>query len=426
MKKNFNRSVALVLTILAPSIILRALAMDILLPCVPNIAQEFAVAFSTSQWVLSVYFIGAGIGQLVAGPLADEYGRRRVLIFSILLIVISSYACAIINNIYLLILLRFLQGLGACGTTVVCMAIIRDLYSDQKLPKIYSYFNSIIAVAPLLGPLVGAMLLNKTGSWRATFYFTTGFSVLAFAIVYFLVPETNPDLSIRKTFVDVPIFKSYRKLLSDRQFLSYCCFDVMGMSSLFMFFSMSAILLIKILGVDPHAFGYYFALCSAMYLLGNILSPSLQIKFGTNGTILLGSVHMLLGGITMLIAHGMLGLTVYGLIIPNIISTFGVGLLFGPSMAGVVKHYKHIAGIASATYGALFLGGSALLVAAIMQLKIVDTSVLGIGLCVMGAINIIVLRSLKRLDSRENLRLFCHPRKCVAFIGDLDPRSRRG
>lgn len=394
MKK--YRSIPVVLAILGPSIILRALAMDILLSCIPSLADYFGVPYSTTQWLLSIYFIGAGIGQLIVGPLADEYGRRKVLIYSTLLIIFTSYACTQITDIYLMMFMRLLQGLGACGTTVVSMAIMRDLYEDDELSKVYSYFNSIVALAPLFAPLLGAILLMKTGSWRSTFHFITAFSIVALLIDYFFVAETNPKFKSRTTFVKVPIFKSYVKLLKDREFLSYCCFDVMGMSSMFAFFSMSSILFIQNLGVEPDIFGYYFAATSALYLFGNIISPAVQNRFGMNGTIFIGSVLMLLGGLSMTGIHYLHGLSELGIIVPNSISTFGVGLLFGPSMAGVVKHYKQIAGIASAAYGAIFIGGSAIIVAGIMQFEIVDSSVLAISLIAMGLINIFVINSLKR------------------------------
>lgn len=393
--KRFERSVAVVLAILGPSIILRALAMDILLSCVPALAQYFQVPFSTTQWLLSIYFIGAGIGQLVVGPLADEYGRRKVLIYSTILIIVTSLACTQITDIYLMMLMRLLQGFGACGTTVVSMAIMRDLYDDEALAKVYSYFNSIIALAPLLAPLLGGYLMMQTGTWRATFYFITAFSIVALAIDYYLVPETNPAFTGKKTFVKVPILKSYKTLLADWEFLGYCCFDVMGMSSMFLFFSMSSILLIQILGIDPHTFGYYFGATSALYLLGNMVSPYLQTKLNIQGTIRAGSVLMVAGGLAMFFVDRLYGLSVLGIIIPNAISTFGVGLLFGPSMAGVVKNYKHIAGIASAAYGAIFLGGSALLIAGIMQLEIVDGTILALNLALMGSINILVLQALQ-------------------------------
>jgi len=111
-----GKSIAKILSILSPSILLRAFAMDIFIPCIPSVAAEFNAPFSTAQWLLSIYFIGAGVGQLVLGPLADKFGRRRVILASIVLFIISSLACAVATSINILIFTRLLQGVGACGT----------------------------------------------------------------------------------------------------------------------------------------------------------------------------------------------------------------------------------------------------------------------------------------------------------------------
>lgn len=393
--KNFNSYLPRVLTILAPSIILRALAMDILLPCVPTIAEEFAVSFSKSQWILSVYFISAGLGQLFVGPLADEYGRRKVLIASTILILFSSFGCALSVNIWWLILMRSLQGFGACGTTIVSMAIIRDLYSEPKLSKVYSYVNAIIGLAPLLAPILGGILLVQVG-WRSTFYFVVLFSILAVVVDWLYVSETNPKLSKNKDSIDIPIIKSYLKLLKDPEYLYYCCCNVMGMSTMFMFFSMSSILLIRILKIDPQTFGYYFASVSIMYVIGTILSPQVQTKFKANGTILIGSILMLISGIIMYTIDYLHGLSALGVVVPNMLATFGVGLLFGPCMGGVVKNYQHIAGIASAAYGAIFLTGSSLIIAAIMHFEITDARLMAISLTVMGLLSIFAIRQIQK------------------------------
>lgn len=395
--KNFNRAVGIVLAILAPSIVLRAVAMDILLPSMPTIAADFGVPFSTSQWILSVYFIGAGLGQLFVGPLSDEYGRRKLLIASTLVIILSSFLCALVTNINTMLLLRFMQGLGTCGTTVVTMAIVRDLYAEPKLSKVYSYLNSIIGASLLISPMIGGILLTTLGTWRSTFYFVGFFSVFAVLVDYFFVPETNPKLlKSHQEFVDVPILKSYKTVLTDPEYLLYCCCNIMGMSGVFLFFSMSSILLIKLLGFDPRTFSYYFCSVSVMYLLGTLVSADIQSRVGSKQTIFIGSLCMLVAGTILYWVNNYFGLVFGAVIVCNMLSIFGVGLLFGPCMAGVVKNYKHIAGIASAAYGAIYLGASSLLMAFIMSFEITDAKNMSIALIFMGLISCAAIRQIQK------------------------------
>ncbi len=383
-----------VLAILSLSIMLRAFAMDILLPGVPYIADEFNVAFSTTQWILSTYFFGAGIGQLVMGPLADKFGRRRVLLFTMVLFIVASVICGSAQNVYELIFLRFIQGLGACGATVTTMAIIRDLYSDHATPRVYSYFNGIVGLAPMIAPIVAGYLLVLTGTWRSSFYFVAVFGFVALVINFIYVRDTKYIVKLVDThkFKLKYILKGYRQVLFSKDFLSYNICAITGLSCLLMFFSTSSIILIKTLGVPPNIYGYYFAANSIMYLAGNVVSPMLQGKVGVNGTILCSGVFMLLGGACMLLIYLTLGLSVLGILIPNAIATFGVGFMFGPSMAGAVKNYKHIAGIASASYGAFLYCGSALLVGIIMNFKFDYPKALSITEIFLGLVSILIMQ----------------------------------
>jgi Bcr/CflA subfamily drug resistance transporter len=387
-----NKTIAIVLLILGPSIILRAFAMDILLPCIPAIAEYFQAEFATSQWVLSLYFFGAGFGQLFMGPLADEYGRRKILLASSVILIVASALCSVAPSIYWLVFFRFLQGLGASGTTDATMAILRDIYDDKTLPKVYSYFNSIVALAPLIAPLLGASILMKTNSWQTTFYFVVAFSIVTLLINYFYVRETSPDLSARKTFFHVDILKSYKIILIDQKFLSYTFCAVMAFSSLFLFFSTSSILMIQIGGMSADVFGYYFAANSIAFIIGNILSPRIIDHSGINKTILIGSCIIILGAFAMLISDLLFGLTTLGLMIPNMLATVGIGLILGPCMAGVMHKYKHIAGIASAVYGALLYGVSSLIVAIVMQLEASDAKILAITMGIMALANVLVIK----------------------------------
>lgn len=376
---------------------MRALAMDIFLPCLPTVIAQFDAPLGIAQWVLSIYFIGAGVGQLIMGPLTDRFGRRIIIFASIILFAFSSIACAMAQSIEMLIFVRLFQGIGACGTTVVTMAVVRDIFEDHHTPRIYSYVNSVISIAPILAPWLGGVLMMATGSWRATFYFVTAFSFIALMINYFFLIETNPRLvpgldlghHQRHNF-----WQGYRKVLANKNFLSYNLCAISAFTGLFMFFSSSSILLIEVIGINPQQFGIYFGMNSVVYLCGTILSPRVAKRLSVDKVILLGSAFILSGGILMFSISLFIGLSILSLMLPNMIQTFGVGLIFGPCMAGAMRSFKQIAGIASATYGALLYGGSALIVTAIMQLQTNSVYPLAAALILFGSLSLIVSRRL--------------------------------
>lgn len=382
-----DNSIAKSLAILGPSIISRPLAMDVLLPCVPAIALTMNASAGLTQWVLSIYFIASGVGQLFLGPLTDKYGRRIVLLFSTLILTFSSLSCAFVDNIYALILLRFIQGLGGCGASVVTMAIVRDIFDDQTTPKVYSYCNAIIALAPTCGPLLGSNLLLLTGDWRTIFYFVSFFCFVSLTLNYFFVTETRSFAS-NEALQRFSVLANYKKLLTDKLYLVYCLYGIVSVSSLFIFYSSSGPLLIDGVGLSPHIYAYYFALYAAVYLLGNILSPKIQQIVGMNGTILYGSISVFAGGIIMLLVYYFFGLNPLGLVLPNLLVTLGVGFMFGPCTAGAINRYKNIAGIASACFAFFAYGGSGLLVGVMMHLWQVNAVILGVYILSVGLLSI--------------------------------------
>lgn len=372
--------------------------MDIFIPCLPTVAAFFAVPFSTVQWVMTVYFMGAGLGQLVVGPLSDKYGRRPILLFSTLLFAISSLACAQTAVIWQLVLTRLLQGIGACGTTVVTMAIVRDVFDDETTPHAYSYLNGVISLAPTLGPMLGASLFMLTDSWRTGFYFMAAFSLTTLLINYLYVKEScieRHDIEFAK------LFTKYQYVLSTKHFWVYAYSGIAGLSSLVMFFSVSSILLIERLKVAQNIFALYFGCTFAIYLLGNMISPRMQKQLGINATIFTGTLFLLFGGSVMLIFDQLFGLSIIGFLAPMMLVALGVGLLFGPCMAKAVQPFKQIAGLASASYGAIIYCSGGIISGLLLQFQIYNATPYAIGILLLNSLNLLIISNYFRYFKRK-------------------------
>ncbi len=383
-----NKAIASSICVLAPCVILHAIGMDIFVPCVPMMQEALQASFSKVQWVLSIFVIATGVGQLFVGPLADKYGRRIVMLASIWVFLIASYACAVAPGIYFLIFARFVQGLGSCGTMVATWAIVRDVFDDDNRPKMYSYLNAALGLAPLLAPLLGGYLYTWFNSWRATFYFLVAFSVITLGIASIFLDETKPKLTISKGY-------NYLSVIHVLPFWCYVTCSITALSALFTFFSISPILLIEHLGVLPIDYGYFFGLNGLVYIIFSVLSPQLKVRFGLQTTILFGSIVIFLGATTMLIWHCADGLSKAGLMVPNLIMTAGVGLSFGASTAGALAPFKEIAGTAAAAYGFVLYCSAGLIGALAMQFEISSTTNLAITMMIMGVANFIALGCLK-------------------------------
>ncbi|MCK4934826.1 MAG: MFS transporter, partial [Simkaniaceae bacterium] len=166
--KNFYQT----LLVLSPLVFTFAFALDIYIPAVPEMPKIFKTTHGMVQLTLSIFMLVCGFGQLFIGPLSDHFGRRKIVLASIAVFTLGSFACTLARSIEFLILARMLQALGACGMMVTAYAIVRDLFDGKENFKAYSYLNGSIAISPLIAPLFGGYLVYWF-NWRATFLFLT-------------------------------------------------------------------------------------------------------------------------------------------------------------------------------------------------------------------------------------------------------------
>lgn len=156
-------------------IVVSPMGIDIYLPALPQMAENLSTPMANIQITITIFLAALGLGQLLAGPLADRYGRKPLILSGLALYILGSVVGSLALQIEILWFARVLQGLGTCAVSVGVMSGVRDSYSTEKTASIYSYINGVICVIPALAPLVGGWL-SETWSWRATFYFMAGYA----------------------------------------------------------------------------------------------------------------------------------------------------------------------------------------------------------------------------------------------------------
>ncbi len=194
----FAEFVALIASLMA----LGALGIDSMLPALPVIGADLGVRVENHlQWIVSIYFLGMGIGQLFFGVLSDWLGRKRVLIAGVLVYVVFGLIAALTQNFAFLLVLRLLQGLAIATTGVVTRSIIRDLYSGAQMAKVMSISFMVFLLVPILAPSFGQAVLLVL-PWRAIFLFMAGFGLATAIWAWVRLPETHdhdkrrrPDLA---------------------------------------------------------------------------------------------------------------------------------------------------------------------------------------------------------------------------------------
>ena len=193
--------------------------VDMYLSSFPQIMEFFHTNASMVQASLTSALLGLSLGQIVIGPLSDVHGRRKPLLFSMILFFITSIGCAISPNVEFFIVLRFIQGFSASAGLVIARAIIRDLYDGVELTKFFALLTTITSVTPLLSPLAGSAVISFT-SWVGVFIVT---GIVGIYLTIMTVWKVKETLSIENRIASdfKEIFKNYKTLLQDRNFMGY-------------------------------------------------------------------------------------------------------------------------------------------------------------------------------------------------------------
>ena len=211
-------------------------AIDMYLPAMPRIAEEFGTSETAVQMTLTGYFIAFGVAQLVYGPLADQAGRRLPIFLGLGIFVVGALGSALAGSAEALVAWRALQGLGGAALMVVPRAIIRDLHTGPEATKMMAMIMLVISVSPMLAPLAGSGVAAVAG-WRAIFWVLALAAVACVTLMHFALPETLPPE--RRVKVNIrALTRAARTLLRDVPFMGLTFVGGLGMSSFFIFIAL--------------------------------------------------------------------------------------------------------------------------------------------------------------------------------------------
>lgn len=381
-----RKNTLLTILLLAPFILGFALALDIYVPSIPEMRVYFSASPSTIQLTISLFILTTGLGQLIVGPLADSYGRRKIIISATIIYFVGSVLSALSPTIGILILARTAQGLGACGMMVTCFAIVRDLYSGDECARIYSFLNSTIALSPLLAPSIGGYLALYFG-WRATFAFLALIAFLMALLALFKVKESFPYANRVKLSKDFLV--NYKHILKSKAFCMYTLCACAGFAGFLTFFSVSPYIIIDLLGIPKQHFGIYFSAIGLVFFIGSIACGSLVKSIGTYKTTLLGTVLMTLAGVVMLLWYIICGLSIFGFMGPMMMMGIGGAFLLGAGAGGAIEPFPDMAGAASALFGSCQFVFGFVVSTIVLKWQVTSTLPLALTMIVLGAIVLI-------------------------------------
>ncbi|MDR5880369.1 multidrug effflux MFS transporter [Caballeronia sp. LZ032] len=377
------------------------LAIDIYVPALPAMARYFSVSAQAIQSSVSGYMAAYAIGQLVLGPVADAYGRKRVLAFGLVVYTLGCLLSLTANSLETFILARVLQGFGIAATNLLAKAIITDSFSGQRLLHAFTYMSIAWGFAPIVAPVIGAHLQEWLG-WKACLVFLLIYSIVMWGFVW------RYQETLRKPVHLAPrtLISNAGKVLASPVFQS--CFLAQGLcySILLVFNIVGPFMVQNTLHRPPTYFGYLALAIGMMYFLGGLSNRLHGPRFPSAETRLrLGSRIMAGAAVAMLLFSLTAGLTVWSLALPVLVMGFCAGAMYPTFMAKGNSLFPHIAGLTSAILGcALLLVSSVMMgLAGFVSVQILAPLALffvAIGLTVVVMVNLL-LRHLERAARDE-------------------------
>lgn len=384
MTSNFFKT-ALVLGLLSA---IGPFAVDMYLPALPSIGSSLNTSMPAVQASLMVFFIAMGVGQIIYGPVSDMLGRKRPLFFGLAVFALASVGCALAPDIQTLIVLRFIQGLGASAAMVIPRAVVRDLHTGVDAARLMSLLMLVFSVSPVLAPLFGSLLIDWMG-WRSVFWAITIIAVLGLILLTTSLTETRPPAQRVNSTVRSAL-AGYGVLLRDRHFLGLVFIGAFGMSSFFAYLANSPFVMINHFGLTPRQYSLAFAINAASFIGISQFTGRLAARFG-----LVNLVRFAVTGYAtvmgLLLLQNLLGVDRLDMLIVTMLMGFGfLGLVVPSTAVLALDAHGAIAGTASALMGTLQFVTGALVMAVVGQF--VDGSarpmILGIALCALAALTI--------------------------------------
>jgi DHA1 family bicyclomycin/chloramphenicol resistance-like MFS transporter len=337
-------------------LMLQPLSTDLYLASLPSMAGDFGVAPAAVQHTLSLFVIGFGSAQLVSGPLSDRFGRRPVLIGGLTLYLIASVACALAPSLALLVAARFAQAIGCCTGVVVARAIVRDAYTPAEGARVLAKASSLLALAPLLGPILGGYLQVAFG-WRAAFVALTvaGLVVWIAALRRMRESHAQPDSD---ALLPGRLARSYLDVARNPAFWAYALPGTLSYASIFAFISGTPFVLIRVLGVPTEHYGYYFAFGVIGYLGGTLLCRRMIGRIGMQRSLEIGTMIGLAGGLGFL-AMVFGGFGSAALVVgAQFVVMVAHGINFPCAQAGSLAPFPDKAGAAAGLFGFISMLGA--------------------------------------------------------------------
>jgi len=316
-----------------------ALSTDMILPAIPSLAKTWNQPLSVINLTLVCFFVTYGFFLLFYGPISDRFGRRMPLLAGISVYIVASLLCTLATSAPMLIGFRIMQAAGAAASSSLSMAMTKDIFSGQERERILAYIAVIMALAPMIAPVLGGWILADF-SWPWIFIMQAIMGVIGMLGV-FRFPETLSQVS------DVPLSRmmhSYGRLLLNPSYIVMVLVMSASLFPLYSFIAGSSAIYVNEFGLSEQKYSYFFAFNALALMVGPFSCLRLTKSISSRHLMTIGFAGVFLGGVFLLVTgqHGP-----WSFALPMFLVTFSIGLSRPPSNNLVLEQVDRDAGSAS-------------------------------------------------------------------------------
>ena len=327
-----------------------ALAIDALLPALDIIAFDLGILLQAdNQLLVTMIFIGLGLGPLLFGPLSDAIGRKPSVYIGFSVFLLASVVCIQATSLELMILGRILQGIGLSAPRTICIAIIRDLYHGDYMARIMSFVTILFLLIPIVAPAMGKFILDN-GNWKGIFYVQGAIGILVTIWFWIRQKETLAQTK-RIPFKFNRIIRGAKQTLSHTRSIGFTLISGLIVGSFLVYLSASQHIFQQQYGLKEE-FPYIFAGIAIAIGVAILLNGSFVVKYGMEKLVTLSLVgYFLVSILYIIIFFNTPTPHIVYLLIFFALQFFFIGFLFGNIRALAMEPVGHIAGIAAAITG---------------------------------------------------------------------------
>lgn len=359
---------------------------DFYLPALPKIQVLFNSSETYVQLSITCSLLGLGFGQLVMGPLSDMYGRKKVLLISLSLFVLSTIACIFSWDIGSFVCFRLLQGIAASGGLVVSRSVVADLFQGAELAKFYAMLGAIHGLAPICAPVLGGVMLEFT-DWRGIFVALLGIGLaLLIAVLFFhesLAYENRLKGKIYESF-------SFLVIIKNRTFMLFAAINAVAMGFMFSFIASSSFIFEKHFGLSELQYGFCFGGAALGLTIGASVTPLFKSERKALKTGIIGFFVLGLTTSAIVLWHGNMWIVESSVVLTLIF----LGMILPSATALAMEMERKNAGNASAVLGFLLfaLGGIVSPLTGLGDIFVCTSAVMAGSVSLLALCGIFVLR----------------------------------